>query len=326
MEPLKKNFWRRPEGVTGMVFVSAAVIVGGFLAFKLLPVLAVIMESAFYTAVFGLGTTGLLYGVVRYRTLISFMFESVMRKLTNVFVTIDPIGIAESCVRRLKKLLSVIDDRTANVRGQIDSLKEEIEINSRQLNDNMRLVKEAGKDKAKYGLQAQIALRTSGSLKEANIDLDKLLVMLKGLYNRLLKTREVAEAMIQITQTELDIKKRKLKALRAGWSAVKAAMKIYQPDGDEKALLEASLEAMAEDIQLKTGEIEHFLEISSNAMNGVDLKNGVLEQQGWEMFEQWEKQGPDFLKIGDPLMLQNNQPLVNDQPVGTNEFSKLFNN
>ena len=48
-------------------------------------------------------------------------------------------------------------------------------------------------------------------------------------------------------------------------------------------------EFIANDISMKTGEMERFLETSKNFMDSIDLQNGVFEEDGMKMLEDWEK-------------------------------------
>ena len=50
-----------------------------------------------------------------------------------------------------------------------------------------------------------------------------------------------------------------------------------------------AMEAVAEDVAGKVGEMERFMEMSANFMDSVDLQNGVFEEEGIKMLEQWEK-------------------------------------
>ncbi|MEZ4951708.1 MAG: hypothetical protein R2784_20310 [Saprospiraceae bacterium] len=47
----KKSFWKKPEGVTGMIFLAALIVGGGFLLFNIIPFLTIILENTLYLAV-----------------------------------------------------------------------------------------------------------------------------------------------------------------------------------------------------------------------------------------------------------------------------------
>ena len=45
-------------------------------------------------------------------------------------------------------------------------------------------------------------------------------------------------------------------------------------------MFEAALEAVANDVSEKVGEMERFMEMSENFMASIDLRNGIFEEAG----------------------------------------------
>ena len=73
-------------------------------------------------------------------------------------------------------------------------------------------------------------------------------------------------------------------------------------------MFDQALEAIADDVSQKVGEMEHFMEVSESFMSSIDLQNGVFEEEGMKMLEKWEKEGASLL-LGDQkeaLLLQAN--------------------
>lgn len=60
-------------------------------------------------------------------------------------------------------------------------------------------------------------------------------------------------------------------------------------------MFDQALEAIADDVSAKVGEMERFMEVSSNFMDSVDLQNGVFEEEGMKMLEKWETEGVSLL-------------------------------
>ena len=331
-----KSFWERPEGTTGMLFGAVALIGGGILLYsKLLPFLLTLAWGTFQIVVAGLSTAAIIYVIAdaRFRNLLLFSYKSAMRLATGVFVTIDPIGIIEGYVDTLKDNLKKISKQIMNLRGQVEMLNSQISTNQKQMKQNIQLV-QAAKDNQKYAMNAKLAVRSSGRLSESNKTLQELLVKLEGLYRVLNKTYEAADFLVKDIEDDVQIKKRERQAVLAGHSAIKSAMKIIKPEDDKKAMFDAALEYMAEDIGSKVGDIEHFIEVSESFMNGVDLQNGIFEKEGWELLEQWEKQGSPLLHSDKETLLaranDENDVLDLDNPIEKakvprpNQFDKLF--
>ena len=102
------------------------------------------------------------------------------------------------------------------------------------------------------------------------------------------------------------VKEQEHKAIKASHSAMKSAMSIMSGDPDKRAMFDAAMENIADDVANKVGEMERFMEMSANFMDSVDLQNGVFEEEGLQMLEKWEQES-DSLLLGeqkDTLLLQ----------------------
>ena len=90
-----KSFWKRPEGVTGAIFLAGLVAGGGYLLYTALPTLIALASNTLYLALMVMVIAALLYMVLdpKMRRLIGYTYKSVMRWLTGLFVQLDPIGV-----------------------------------------------------------------------------------------------------------------------------------------------------------------------------------------------------------------------------------------
>jgi len=75
--------------------------------------------------------------------------------------------------------------------------------------------------------------------------------------------------------------------------------------------------------------MERFMEMSSNFMNSVDLQNGVFEEQGMEMLEEWEKKSTLLLmgeNAPEGLDLDSDRPTIRpeERSSGGNQYDNLF--
>ncbi len=121
-----KSFWEKPEGTTGMLFGTGLVLGGGYLLYKALPYLITLLENTLYAAGLFIGVGALLYVLLdpKFRTLIWYIYKSIMRSVTGMFVQIDPIGILESYIDSLKDNLHKMDKQIGALRGQMRKLKD----------------------------------------------------------------------------------------------------------------------------------------------------------------------------------------------------------
>ncbi|HMQ47172.1 MAG TPA: hypothetical protein PKA00_06665 [Saprospiraceae bacterium] len=304
----QKSFWGRPEGTTGMLFLVA--LVGG-LGYLLVSSMGAILTFAGQTlglAVILLALAALVYMVLdpKMRNLIWYMYKGVMRWITGIFVQIDPIGILKSYVEDLKDNLSKMNKQIGMLRGQMHKLQEIIVNNRKQIESNLQLA-----SKAKASNKEAIMIlksRKAGRLQESNVRLEDLYKKMEVLYRVLTKMYENSQILMEDIKDQVDLKEQERKVIHASNSAMKSAMSIISGDPDKRAMFDAAMEAVADDVASKVGEMERFMEMSANFMQSIDLQNGIFEEEGMKMLEKWEKEGVSLI-LGEQktqLLMQAN--------------------
>ena len=315
-----KSFWKRPEGVTGLLFLAGLIGVGALL---IIPNIAAI--QAFVSTVAGLAVAIAVLGVLVYmvldpkmRNLIFYMYKSVMRAITGMFVQIDPIGILKTYVEELQNNLRKMNKQISQLRAQMHKLKELIVKNEREISSNLKL---AGKAKETNKRNVMILKsRRAGRLKDSNMRLDELYKKMEVLYRVLTKMYENSQILAEDIKDQVAVKEQERKAIHASHGAMKSAMSVINGDPDQRAMFDMAMENITEDVANKVGEMERFMEMSANFMDSVDLQNGVFEEEGMQMLEQWEKESTSLLlgEEKDQLMLKaqsDNEVLDLDAPV-----------
>ncbi len=289
--PVKpKSFWKRPEGTTGTIFLLALIAGGGYILMKSLPTIIALLSNTLTAVVLLLAVGAIVYMALdpKMRTLIGYAYKSVMRWITGLFITIDPIGILKNYVDDLEDNLSKMSTQIGNLKGQIRKLSTMVEENNKEINQNMLIAskaKEMGQEN-----QMILASRKAARLKEVNVKYDELRGKMDILYRVLTKMYQNSEVLLEDTKDQVKIKQEERKAIRASHSAMRSAMAVLSGDKDKRAMFDAALENIADDVAAKVGEMERFMELSSNFMNSVDLQNGVFEEEGARMLEKWEQE------------------------------------
>ena len=300
LQPIKpKNFWERPEGVTGGLFMAAILLGGGYLLYQALPTLIALAQNTLYLAGLLAALAAVVYMVLdpKMRNLIWYMYKSIMRWFTGMFVQIDPIGILKSYIDDLKDSLSKMNTQISSLKGQMYKLGEMIKQNQRNIQNNLNMAgkaKETGKE-ALMVLQA----RKAGRLQDSNVKLEDLYKRMEVLYRVLTKMYENSEIMLEDLSDQVVVKEQEYKAIKASHSAIRSAQAILSGNSDKKYMYDMALEAMAEDVGQKVGEMERFMDMSKNFMDSIDLQNGVFEEEGMAMLEKWEKEGVSMLLGGE---------------------------
>jgi len=226
----------------------------------------------------------------------SYMYKSVMRWVTGVFVTIDPIGILKNYVDDLQNNLSKMSKQIGNLKGQMRKLKDIHKSNEKEIHDSLMMAKVA-RDKGQEK-QMTLSSRKAARLQESNKKYDSLLSKMEILHRVLRKMYENSEVLLEDTKDQVKVKEQERKAIRTSHGAMKSAMNIISGNSDQRMMFDQAMEAIADDVAMKIGEMEQFMDMSSNFMDSVDLQNGMFEEQGMKMLEEWEKKSSLLLLSG----------------------------
>lgn len=297
-----KSFWSKPEGKTGAIFLiaiaalvgwigitSGAAIVGGLVALigKTLSIAA------------GLGVLGVIVFMAldsRTRNLFGYMYQGIMRKITSIFVTIDPMGILKNYVHDLEKNLKKMGKQIGNLKGQMRNLKNQLSNNNKEIEQNLAIARKA----KQLGNEKQLVLSTrkAARLKETNQKYISLHGRLAVLYRVLTKMYSNSEILLEDTKDQVKVKEQERKAIRASHGAMKSAMNIIKGDPDKRAMFDQAMQGVADDVANKVGEMERFMEMSSDFMQSIDLQEGIFEEKGLAMLEEYEKKSTLMLLGG----------------------------
>ena len=327
-----KSFWRKPEGFTGALFLLGLILGAGFLITAFI--------GFFFTTVgmvAGLAVLGLLIFTAldnKARTLVSYMYKSSMRWITSMFIKIDPISILKSYVDDLKSNLRKMNKQINMIRGQMHKLQEMILNNKKDIADNLNQA-----SAAKNNEQRNVVIlksRKAGRLKESNVKYEDLLRKMEVIYRVLRKMYENSSILAEDIEDQVNVKEQERKALLAGHSAMKSAMNIIKGDKDKRAMFDQALEAVADDVSNKVGEMERFMEMSESFMQSVDLQNGIFEEEGLKMLEKWEMESDslllgeakeDILELAndDDTSLDLSEPIAQPERAGRdNQYDTFF--
>lgn len=323
----KKSFWQKPEGVTGAIFLLGVAAGLGYLLTT--GLLTTILGNIIYLSATLMVLAAIVYMVLdpKMRGLVSYMYKSIMRTITGWFVTIDPIGILKNYIDDLQDNLGKMSSQIGSLRGQMRKMKDIMTKNNKDIEMNLKLASRA----QTQGNQKQILLSTrkAARLKESNGKYAKLHKKMEVIYRILTKMYQNSEILLEDTKDQVMVKEQEHNAIKASHSAMKSAMSVISGDPDKRAMFDAAMENIADDVANKVGEMERFMEMSSNFMNSVDLQNGVFEEQGMEMLEEWEKKSTLLLmgeNAPEGLDLDSDRPTIRpeERSSGGNQYDNLF--
>ncbi len=322
-----KTFWQKPEGVTGAIFLLALLAGGGYLIATFGSVLLGFAGNVLYLSFMLMGLAAIVYMVLdpKTRAMVGYMYKSVMRAITGLFVTIDPIGILKNYVDDLQDNLRKMSSQIGKLKGQMRNLQGIMEGNSKEIEKSLQLASVA----QKQGKQQQVILSTrkAARLKESNGKYKKLHSKMEIMHRILGKMYQNSEILLEDTKDQVQLKEQEYKAIKASHSAMKSAMSVISGDPDKRAMFDQALEHIADDVAGKVGEMEQFMDMSANVMSSIDLQNGVFEEQGMKMLEEMEKQSS--LLLEDTGTLDLNEPVARPEPrtssgTSDNQYDNLF--
>ena len=337
MEPnyKPKSFWTKPEGVTGAIFLIGILGGIGYLIASSLTFVIGLASSALGLAGIILTLSLVIYMILdsKARALFGYMYKSLMRWITGLFIEINPIAILKNYVADMEANLKKMKTQIFKLRGQMHKLKELMINNEKDINAHLS---EANQAKRQENKQAVIIKsRKAGRLKESNMKYDQLYRKMEVLYKVLKKMYDNSAILKEDVADQVEIKEQELEAMKASHSAMASAMNVIRGDKDKRAMFEMALEAVTDDVSNKVGEMERFMEMSENFMNSIDLQNGMFEEEGLKMLEQWEKEN-SLILMGEKeaLLLEEgttegldlNQKMVSKERVveRVNQYDSLF--
>lgn len=289
MSKSKPPIWGNAERFTGSLVLLA--LAGGvaYGLYYLLPVLNAVLGS-----ILSLSLLLILVGIIGYvifdrqtRQLVTYGYRSVIRSITNAFIKRNPIAIMKGHIKHLKTKVRNMSVQIGKLRTQIRQIESLIRQNERVIDREMERASTAKAGNNEKALV--LATRKASRLKESNERYSKLLARMENLYGLLTRVYKTTEIVLEDTVFQVRLKEEEYKAIKASHSAMASAREVMGA-GKSMETFEKTMEFMADDIATKIGEIDRLMDVSSNFMAEVDLKNAQYADDGLEMLESLEKQ------------------------------------
>jgi len=294
--PKTRSFWERKEGFTGMLFGIAGVGLLGWGFVTMLPTL-IAWASGTLTLIGLLAAIGAIVVVAsdkKFWMIAWSMYQSVMRLITGIFVEIDPVGICKNYISQVEKKRNNINTELENLKGQENSVKKAITAASEAKTRALQMARAAenkGGMADTVAINAREAERQNEFIVKMQFILDKIVM----LYKMLEKVESNCETIIADTRNQVNAKERERKMWKATSGAIKSASSILMGSSEERALFEAGMESITEDIARKNGELDRFVDRSKQIMNNIDLSNGIMQDKGMELLKEFENESGSIL-------------------------------
>ena len=308
-----KSFWSRKEGKTGLLVGAGILAALGYGLYHLLPYLITMTKNLLTLSLLGIALFIVVYLVMdsQVRNLVWYLYKSLMRGITGLFIQIDPVGIIETYVAHLRKQLENLESQIETLSGAKRKLQDAIDRAKEDLDGQLNLAK-AGQKKGLGAAEITVYTNQAGRLKTRIEKYQGLLAKLDTLYRILEKMDKAAKVVILDKTNQVEDIKTQRQEMRTGFNAFKSAMSILAGDPDKKVLFDQAMESIQNDISMKAGAMERFIEESGEVMQAIDLQNGAFEEKGMKLLEKWETEGlPLLLTDGSEKL----NPLDQSRPV-----------
>jgi hypothetical protein len=305
------SFWSRKEGKTGMIFAFLLLAALGYGLYQILPFLITLTKNLLTLTLLGICLFVVVYLIMdsQVRTLVWYLYKSLMRAITGIFIKIDPVGIIESYVDHLRKQLQSLQGRIQELAGAKRKLQDGIERAKAELEEQLNLAK-TGQKKGLGAAEITVYTNQAGRLKTRIDKYQSLYAKLETLYRILEKMDKAAKVVILDKTNQVEDIKTQRAEMATGFNAFKSAMSILSGDPDKKVLFDQAMESIQNDISMKSGAMERFIEESGEVMQAIDLQNGAFEEKGLKLLEKWETEGlPLLLTDGSEAAAGSSRPI-----------------
>lgn len=282
-----KSFWQRPEGIPGALILLTLIGFGGYGLMKIMPDLILLAENIYYLGAMCLGlfVAGYVLLDKRVRTLIWYFYKSIIRKATGIFIQLDPIAIIEGFLDDLHSKMKDMENQMGKLKGQIRKVKEKIKKREENRDTFFKLANAArnqGK-KSMMDLNNRKAMREEEVIKNFTVLLRKT----EKLYQVLSKMKKYSSIMVEDIAHEIEIKKLERETIRNSHKIMKSAVNIINGNSDRKVMFDQAMEFIVDDIGMRIGEMERFMDVSADFMDNMDLENAMYEEEGLKQLDEW---------------------------------------
>lgn len=319
-----KSFWKKPEGVTGKIFLAGLIGGGVFALYKLLPYIITLLENTLYAV--GLGIVLFVVVVVlsdkRFRTSMWYLYKTIMRKFTGFIIELNPIAILKTYVQDLKEKLNKIEEQLLSLKSQMGKVDRKIQEKEEDIEKKLGLAKAA---KSQGRPPAEIAMY-AGQAERLKSFYDKLKVMrgkMDVIYKVLNKMKDYSALMITNTEFEVQIKEEEFETMSKSHNIMKTAFNIIKGNDDKKLMFDEAMEFVLDDIGHKTGEMERMLDATTDFINTVDLENAVFEDRGMQFLEELDKKGMETILGKVKTLPESNTNYLNNSISNQNNYEIL---
>lgn len=290
------------------IILGLPVAIGvGYLLLSNIAFVVSLLSNTLTAIFFALAIFAIAYVLLdgQFRNVVWYIYKMIMRKVIGGLVEIDPVSIVKTYIAEMKQKRDEMYNQIANLNGQIKRLDALIESNKTNIHKNLAAAQKA--EKTGMNNLAFLKVRRAGKIEQSTLrigdlrdKMNEVLVVLKKMY-------EASGYVIEDAEEDVNLQIREFEAMTAGHSAFKSAVQIIRGNPDKIGMFEQAMDAMADSIHDKKGEMELFLDMSDGFLKSIDLDQQIFEDKGFELLEKYSRGDSVLLDYKQTTSMINNQ-------------------
>lgn len=301
-----KSFWQKPEGKMGkgllLVIIAIVATLGVVFAHDVIPYIETALQNTISLVLHVVGLFLLVAILASHKTWTA--YKLLCRKITSIFITIDPIGVARIHIQEGVDEREKMNDAITDLEGQVEQLTRAIKTNEENIVNSLKSASNANKliatttdsnQQLRFKNLVQLSTQEAARTKESNQKLYPMLDNMKKIDDFMNKVYITSEFQLQNMKNDVDNKEREWNAIKAASAAISSANKIMN-GGKSKEEYDLSMQYLEESIGNQVGKLKRFRETSANAMAQMDVQNGIMSDDGAKMLAEFEN-GGDFTTL-----------------------------
>lgn len=297
----KNSFWKTKDGKFGVAITVILGALGLWGLYHILPFLITLASNMLTFGLLCLAIFIIVYMVLDkdVRNFVWYLYKTLIRALRSLLVNTDPVGIIKTYIDHLRKQFEMLEQKIQELSGARKKLEDSIERTQDDLQNQMDLAKVAqkkGVSPAEIAVYTNQAGRDTESMKKYQAMLSKL-TLLNNLLNDM---RKACKVIILDKENQVKSMETEREAMNIGFNAFKSALSILKGDPDKRYYYDEAIEAIQNDISMKSGIIEQYVNETSEILQSVNLQNAAFEEKGQRLLDKWQKEGmPALLTDGN---------------------------
>lgn len=294
-------FWKSPEGKK--FGIASSVVLAGLFGWGLYKALPFLITLAQNTIIFGIEclVIAVMFYVIVLDSSLRNMFVNFYKRLIEALYVlsfnIDPTGAMTVRVKERKEDLAEAKKQAGAVKGQMQAVDDTMNQNQKAIDEGLKKM-EFAKKNGNMG-QARAESVIVGVAQAANNELATIKAKFERYYEQILGVISSAELSIYVLEGIIAVKTRTYNVAKQGRSAIKKALGVLLGDTDKDHVFDRNVAWIDDYSSVAFGEMDAIMDLSRDALNSVNLQEGVYSQDAFQLLEDKLQASQQKLE-GDP--------------------------